>query len=251
MASMNILLQLLDIIYPPRCSVCGRFLSAEEKRRRPLRICTRCLETLTPVPHPLCTVCGMPLRDSSGSDHVCGNCLRNMPHYDFMRAPYVYEGALMSTIHRFKYSSETHLTSTLGSLLARFAKDLLPHPDALTTVPVPLHKHRLTERGFNQSLLLARIVSSVLGTPLDYRSLVREKDTRSQTGLARKDRKRNVAHAFSVISTSAFKRKNVLLVDDVLTTGYTLNECAQTLKQSGALNVICLALARTMSIEQP
>ncbi|MFW6147148.1 MAG: ComF family protein [Thermodesulfobacteriota bacterium] len=157
----------------------------------------------------------------------------------------------MSTIHRFKYSSETHLASSLGGLLASFVKELLLDPKSFMTVPVPLHKHRLAERGFNQSLLLARTVSSILETPLDYRSLVRKKDTRSQTGLARKDRKKNIARAFSVISNSAFKGKNVLLVDDVLTTGYTLNECAQTVKQSGALKVICLALARTVPSEEP
>lgn len=169
-----------------------------------------------------------------------------MPWYDAMRAPYLYAGLLMNAIQRFKYSSETHLASPLGGLLSRFARTLLPHPEEFVTVPVPLHTHRLRERGFNQGLLLARVVASELGTLLDYLSLIRKRDTPSQTGLGRKERRRNVAKAFSVTSAAIFKGTRVLLVDDVLTTGSTLNECAKTLKKSGALEVICLALARTI-----
>lgn len=152
----------------------------------------------------------------------------------------------MSAIHRFKYNAEAHLASPLGGLLTSFIRNLMPYPEEYVTVPVPLHKNRLAGRGFNQSLLLARVISSGLETALDYRSLVRKRDTKSQTGLARKDRKRNVTNAFLVISKPVFKGKKVLLVDDVLTTGYTLNECAKTLKKSGALEVICFALARTV-----
>lgn len=152
----------------------------------------------------------------------------------------------MNAIQRFKYHSKTNLASPLGGLLSTFAGTLLPHPEEFVTVPVPLHKHRLRERGFNQSLLLAKVIASELGTPLDYLSLIRKRDTRSQTGLKRKERGRNVANAFSVKSAAIFKGTRVLLVDDVLTTGYTLKECAKTLKKSGALEVICLALARTI-----
>jgi len=114
------------------------------------------------------------------------------------------------------------------------------------TVPVPLHKHRLRVRGFNQSLLLAKAVSSGIETPLDRLSFIRERDTESQTGLGRKERRKNVANAFSVTSRAIFNMKKVLLIDDVITTGYTFNECARTLKKAGALEVICLALARTV-----
>jgi ComF family protein len=164
-----------------------------------------------------------------------------------MRAPYVYAGPLMTAIHRFKYNSGTHLASPLGGLLSAFARTLLPCPKEFVTVPVPLHKHRLRERGFNQSLLLARVVSSELETSLDCLSLIRKRDTISQTGLGAKQRRSNVVNAFSVTSASIFKDKQVLLVDDVITTGCTLNECARTLKKSGALEVVCLALARSVS----
>jgi len=242
---MKVFSQFLDIIYPPRCALCGRFISSSEKHLHPRHICDHCVQALIPITHPLCTVCGVPFPSSSGTDHPCENCVRRMPWYDFMRAPYLYAGPLMNAIQRFKYNSETHLASFLGGLLSVFARTLLSHPKEFMAVPVPLHNHRLRERGFNQSLLLAKVVSSDLKTSLDYLSLIRKRDTRSQTGLGGKERRSNVANAFSVTSAAIFKGKKVLLIDDVLTTGCTLNECARILKKSGALEVICLALART------
>jgi ComF family protein len=237
---------LLDIIYPPRCPLCSRFLSPVEKHRPSGHVCDSCVQALIPISRPLCTVCGMPLAASSNPDHPCEDCIRRMPSYDAMRSPYLYTGPLMNAIQRLKYNSEIHLASPLGGLLSEFARIALPHVEEFMTVPVPLHRHRLRERGFNQSLLLARAVSSDLKIPLDCLSLIRTRDTRSQTGLGRKERRRNVANAFSVTSSAVFKGKKVLLVDDVLTTGYTFNECARALKKSGVLQVICLALARTV-----
>ncbi|MBW2001524.1 MAG: ComF family protein, partial [Deltaproteobacteria bacterium] len=113
-------------------------------------------------------------------------------------------------------------------------------------VPVPLHRRRLRERGLNQSLLLARILAADLGNQLDYLSLIRNRYTQAQTGLKKKERKKNVKGAFSIIHPDVIKQQNILLIDDVFTTGHTLNECARTLIKSGATTVICLTLARTL-----
>lgn len=154
----------------------------------------------------------------------------------------------MEAIQRFKYNSETHLTSSLGALLSSFAREQIPNPTAagFLTIPVPLHKLRLKERGFNQSLLLAKILAADLGIQLDYLSLTRKRHTRAQTGLKKEERKKNVKDAFSVIYPDIIKDKKILLVDDVFTTGHTLNECARTLKKSKAVFVACLTLARTL-----
>jgi ComF family protein len=152
----------------------------------------------------------------------------------------------MEAIHRFKYNSETRLSLPLGTLLSAFARTVIPEPEDFVVVPVPLHRRRLRQRGFNQSLLLSRVVASCLGTQLEYLSLIRKKHTRSQTGLGKEDRRKNVARAFCVTSPGIFKGTKVLLVDDVFTTGYTLNECARILKKAGALKVACLTLARTV-----
>ena len=143
---------------------------------------------------------------------------------------------------------ETYLMSSLGHLLISFAKEWIPYSKNYVIMPVPLHRQRLRERGFNQSLLLARILASDLGNQLDYLSLIRNRYTRAQTGLKKKERRKNVKGAFSVIQPNAIKHKEILLVDDVFTTGSTLNECARTLKESGATTVICLTVARTPAI---
>lgn len=201
---------------------------------------------MTPVTHPICTVCGFPFHTSKGQDHLCESCLRKRPWYDLARAPFLYSGPVMEAIQRFKYNSETQLLSPLGTLFSSFATGWISNPRDLLTVPVPLHRRRLRERGFNQSLLLARALSSSLGTQLDYLSLIRKRDTRAQTGLRREERRKNVKDAFSVIYPHTIDGKRILLVDDVFTTGYTLNECARTLKKTGAVAVICLTLARTL-----
>jgi ComF family protein len=144
-----------------------------------------------------------------------------------------------------KYSEKTHLARPLGLLLSSFAKAWLQGQGSLLVMPVPLHPKRLRERGFNQSLLLAGEVASALGADLDFSSLKRIKYTQPQTGLGSDERKKNVRGAFGVSDRQAVRRRAVLLVDDVATTGSTLNECARTLKRAGAGEVLCLVLART------
>jgi len=241
---MRFLSQLIDIIYPPRCHFCGRFFSPHEDRPSPKHLCSDCRADLSPVTQPVCTVCGVPFAPLTGQNHLCENCLRKTPWFDLGRAPYLYTGGLMEAIHRFKYKSETHLISSLGPLLSTFARQWIPDSRYPLTIPVPLHSQRLRARGFNQSLLLARVISSDLGTRLDYQSLMRRKHTRAQTGLSKEQRRKNVKDAFSVMNPKIIEDKEILLLDDVFTTGNTLNECAKTLKKSGARAVICLTLAR-------
>lgn len=243
---MKFLSQLIDIIYPPRCHICNRFLSNDERDPSSFHLCSGCLDSLTPIAHPMCTICGLPFPTSTGPDHLCENCLRKRPWYDFLRSPYLYSGPLIECIQRFKYNMETHLISSLGHLLSSFAKECMPNLKDFVIIPVPLHRRRLKERGFNQSLLLARVLSSDLGNQLDYLSLTRNRYTQAQTGLKKKERRKNVKDAFSIIKPDAIKEKKILLIDDVFTTGYTLNECARTLKKSGATTVICLTMARTL-----
>ena len=116
-------------------------------------------------------------------------------------------------------------------------------------MPVPLHPRRLRERDFNQSLLLARYVASLLGAELDFLSLRRIRYTQPQTGLKRDERRKNVRRAFQIVDREVVKGRTILLVDDVATTGNTLNECARTLKRSGAEKVFCLTLARTSGMQ--
>ena len=150
----------------------------------------------------------------------------------------------MESIQRFKYNIETHLTSSLGHLLSSFAKEWIPDRKDFVIVPVPLHRRRLRERGFNQSLLLAKHVANRLNTELDFLSLRRVRYTLPQTGLGKEERRKNVKKAFQLKDPKIVKGRTVLLIDDVATTGNTLNECARILKRSGSREVLCLVLAR-------
>jgi ComF family protein len=151
----------------------------------------------------------------------------------------------MTAIHRFKYGEKSYLADSLGPLLSKFSESWIDKPDGFVTVPVPLHKKRLRERGFNQSLLLARHVAGQLHTELDFLSLRRVRYTLPQTGLGKEERRKNVKGAFRLENNEAFKDKPILLVDDVATTGNTLNECSRVLRKAGCKDILCLVLART------
>ena len=246
---MNIFSTLIDIIYPPRCATCGKFLSDEGLRakKKANGFCRPCYSDFRKIDSPLCPICSTPFFYGLEEDHLCEECLRKRPLYDAALAPYHYEGSLMKAIHQFKYSSKVFLADSLGPLLVQFAQKHVKGSKDILTIPVPLHPKRLRERGFNQSLLLARHLADGLCTELDFLSLRRVKSTLPQTGLDREERRKNVRSAFRLVNPKAVKGKLILLVDDVATTGNTLNECARVLKRSGARKVLCLVLARAGS----
>ncbi len=237
----------LDLIFPPRCAICRDFLWRAEKEIDPAdrALCQGCIDRFREVDSPLCPLCGLPLASWVEEDHYCENCLRRRPQYEWARAVYTYEGSLREAIHQFKFAGKSQLAGTLGKLLALATKKWLPDLSDYLLMPVPLHPRRLRERGFNQSLLLARQVASRLGAELDPLSLSRVRYTKPQTGLRGDERRKNVRRAFSCSNHSSLKGKDVILVDDVTTTGSTLNECARALKRSGAKRVFGTALART------
>lgn len=243
----SILAPLIDLIYPPRCGVCQAFLLENRAIHEGLEIgfCRDCYSAFREVASPLCPFCGRPFASGGGEDHTCEHCLLKRPHYDIARAPYLFEGPLMTAIHDLKYGKKSHLARSLGPLLASYAANWLGPSDGLLVMPVPLHPQRLRERGFNQSLLLARHVASRIGADVDCLSLRRTRLTRPQTQLTSDERRKNVRRAFSVVEKANLKGRAVLLIDDVATTGSTLNECARALKKAGVKEVYGLVLART------
>ncbi len=244
---MNIFRNFIDLIYPPRCPICQAFLEEQkaEERDHEIPFCEGCSSSFIQITSPLCPVCGRPFAAGTVSDHVCENCLRKRPFFEKARAPYLYEGSLLNAIHEFKYAEKTYLAKPLGLLLSSFAKTWLHGHPNLLVMPVPLHPRRLRERGFNQSLLLAETVATTLDARLDFSSLKRIRYTQPQTELGSEERKKNVRKAFGVSNRDAVKGRAVVLVDDVATTGSTLNECARTLRRAGCRRVFCLVLART------
>ena len=240
---MGILSRFIDIIYPARCHICRNFISNDSRPNN--HFCPDCLNGFSKISPPLCTVCGIPFESISEENHLCEDCMRKRTFFDGLGAPYLYEGGIMDAIHQMKYAGKTYLADSLGPLMASFAANWLDNQEGLLMMPVPLHPKKLRKRGFNQALLLAKAMMPILGTELDFLSLRRVIYTRSQTGLNSEERRRNVRRAFAIYGQRELEDKTVILVDDVATTGNTMNECARVLKKAGAEKVFCLALART------
>ncbi len=165
--------------------------------------------------------------------------------FTLARSVYTYASEILTAVHRFKYGGKIILARPLGQLLAEAAVRLDVRPDII--VPVPLHKRRLRTRGFNQSLLLATEVSRRIDASLDYLSLQRLVPTKPQITLKAGARERNVAGAFNVKDPGVFRGKQVLLIDDVFTTGATIKECSKALKKAGA-EVFALTLAMAVKV---
>jgi ComF family protein len=234
---MSLLRKFIDLLYPPRCLLCRAFLASGS-------LCGSCFSAFSRLVSPVCPICGGPFADGIQEDHVCEECLRKRPYFHSAASPYLYDGRIMDAIHQFKYEGKPHMAKVLGPLLASFGRERLSGQSGLLIMPVPLHPKRLKQRGYNQSLLLARHVSTGMNASLDFMSLRRTRDTQVQTGLKKDERRRNVKRAFGVADRHAVKDKTILLVDDVATTGSTLNECAKVLRKAGCSKVYCLVLAR-------
>ncbi|MBC8142661.1 MAG: ComF family protein [Armatimonadetes bacterium] len=234
---------LLDLVYPPMCLVCGDRLDTGT-------LCDDCVASFEPVAAPFCTVCG---RGQEGD--TCRNCERFLTEtgaafaFDAARAGAVYGGAIRHAIHLLKYREKESLALPLGAFLANrlTVGKLLPEPVAQVVAYVPMHPKRERGRGYNQARLIAEPVAEILGVPLlDNAAFVRTRHTAPQMGSSDRARRGNfVGETFAVADETAVRGKDVLLVDDVYTTGATANACAACLKAGGAATVrmVCLAAA--------
>lgn len=222
---------LLDALLPRACLLCGTRASSA--------VCADCAADLPRLEGPLCPICATPLASPA---YACGNCLRSPPAFDASIAPLRYAFPVDGLVHHLKY----------GCRLASadfFTRSMLegPRPEGDLLIPVPLSRQRLAERGFNQALEIARPLAKALGLPLDPVSLHRRRDTLPQSRLPWRARQRNVRHAFSC--SRDLSGLTVIVVDDVMTSGATLDTVARTLKDHGAKRVVNWVAART--VKQP
>jgi ComF family protein len=235
--------QALRFVLPVECLTCGTSLGTD-----PVPFfCTECWQSIRPLQQPLCARCDRPFVSPAATtytpNHQCQQCQERPP--DFQRAwtLFPYLPPLQEAICSFKYQGK----HTMARPLARLMIGALPKEiDVDTIIPVPLHRARLREREFNQSLLLADQLSRHLVRPVSSTNLVRIAATDPQTTLTRQARLRNLRQAFAVRKPQDIAEKRILLVDDVFTTGTTLNECAKTLRKAGSGPVFALTLARTV-----
>jgi len=266
---------ILDAVFPPKCLVCSRLFkpaaaagSIQPSRGGPkiggtltefyqllsASCCPDCLQDFVAISSPLCECCGMMFKGHEDDDHLCGECLMQPKEFRMARAALVYGHQLMAVIHRFKYAGKTRLARPLGRLILCAYLRHWHNEKVDLILPVPLHPKKMRRRGFNQSYLLldswksgSKPVIDEPGTiPVITDVLVRIKATLPQAGLGRQQRLKNIQGAFKVRIPEKVYGKKLLLVDDVYTTGATVNECARMLLKAGAQMVDVLTVARAV-----
>ena len=229
---------IVDAVLPPRCLACGETVA------EPDSLCGRCWAAMTFFAPPWCRMCGLPFPYPMGEDAVCAACAREHNSWDRARAVLRYDRHSRQLVLALKHGDRTHLARALGGWMQRAGGELLEGADLL--VPVPLHWSRLFARRFNQAALLAYAVHAAGGPSVAPDWLVRRRRTPSQGRLGALARVRNVRGAFALKPSRSVAGKRVVIVDDVLTTGATVAECARVLRRDGAASVGVLTLARAL-----
>jgi ComF family protein len=220
----------MDLLYPPVCGGCNR---------KGCRWCSNCQKQVKEVPEPVCRICGQP----QSHPGVCTRCNAQTPWFTMLRSWAVFEGTIRNTLHSLKYHHNVGLGSALAKPMAKYVNMLGWKVDLI--VPVPLGKKRLAERGYNQAGLLAMPMALYQRRHYVPQALGRVRETRSQVGLSIAERKENMAGAFKAES-GLVSGLNILVMDDVTTTGATISACAESLIKAGAKSVYALTLARAM-----
>ncbi len=233
----------IDAILPPRCLKCGEVVSVGSGQGA---LCPSCWGKLSFLGEPCCACCGQPFDFDLGEGALCGACLAAHPPFDRARAVLRYDEASRDMILALKHADRTSLAPAFAAWAARAGRALVADCDLIA--PVPLHWSRLFSRRFNQAALLANALAAMSGKPAVPDLLVRRRATEKQGHLVRLARQRNVAGAFTLHPGRAalVADKRVLLIDDVITTGATIGNCAKALRRGGAAAIDVLAVARVI-----
>lgn len=230
---------IIDIIYPKRCIFCNNIINFGEKEI----ICSECIQKLPFINTPYCIICGMPVKDENTK---CKRCINEKHFYKKAFSVFEYKGVVKDAIHRFKFENHPEYAFILGNFMAEkfylfndFNIDYI--------ICVPMHIKREKYRTYNQAYLLSKVISEKTNIPLLNNVLLRIKNTKQQSKLNSVfERSQNIKDAFSVSDRNIIKNKNILLVDDVYTSGNTIDECSKMLTLSEVSNVYCFTLSKVV-----
>jgi len=230
----------LSFIYPDVCQLCR----ADRATKREGYVCANCRALVTFIEPPFCQRCGLTFEGEITASFECANCREMELHFSAARSAVTARGPVLDAIHRYKYDGQLWFEDFLGELFVRGASDWFRQEPCEALLPVPLYPVKQRERGFNQAERLARRLGAALNVPVNTRLLKRVLPTPSQTRLSRAQRADNMRHAFALRSTESLGGANVVLIDDVFTTGATTSACAKLLLKAGAGKVVVWTVAR-------
>ncbi len=230
------MLRLEEAFFPSRCMGCGVLC-----RDPGVAFCWVCAQGLWPLQRPWCGQCGRPLEGRPEDPRLCLGCVARPPPYDRLQSAFFYGGPLADAIIAFKHGGHAEYGARLGQMLLNAGEVRLPTVDLV--VPVPLHPRRARQRGYNQARLLAKVVARAANVPL-REMLRRVRDTGSQKGRTREERFAELAGSFRATGSRRVEGRRILLVDDVVTTGATVQNCAAALRSAGASEISVVSLAR-------
>lgn len=237
----NLLKGLVDIVYPKACIACKKKISLPSVDDI---VCLGCWGKIKRNTPPFCRRCGRQMKGPGLLRNICKECIKRPLSFDRAFSACAYEGVVKELIHEFKYKGKDYLGGPLSRLMVEFIKEYtLPVEYIDHIIPMPLHQTRLREREFNQARLLSGNIGLAFDKKVMENNLIRRRHTKAQADLDADERLLNVKGSFSVAKKELLKGKNILLIDDVLTTGATSSEAALTLKEAGAAVVFVLTLA--------
>ena len=230
---------LLNILCPPICPIC------KEPVETPHCLCAKCYRQLKFITKPCCQICGRPFEYAGLDTCICGSCMKQKPKFNIARSILEYDDFSKKLVLAFKHGDHTELSPLFVKFLCQADHDIFKNIDII--IPVPLHWTRRLKRKYNQAGLLGRGLSHQVKIPFHPTILKRSHRTESQGHKKRSQRIKNIKNAFTVKDPNAVIGKHILLIDDVMTTGATLNECAKVLRKAGAKTVNALTIYRVLN----
>lgn len=230
----------INFLYPSQCRVCENQIGLESVPY----MCDTCWHDIDFIEPPWCEMCGIP-----NTEDKCDSCAANPPPYGKLRTIAFYEAALQQAIHLFKFEKRTTLAKPLTQLLMQYIPDDFSIAEYDFILPIPIHKKRLRERGFNQATLLANGIAKITGVPVVTDVLTRYRNTSPQSSLDRETRQTNIIGAFELHKKEVVQDKRILVLDDVFTTGATVREAVKVLWNADPIEIDVLTLARALDPE--
>ena len=231
---------MINFLYPPICPICGARIE------EPHCLCADCYNHLNFITEPCCQICGRPFEYKGLNDLICGACMKKAPAFSMARSVLEYDDFSKQLILAYKHGDRTDLTPLLIKFLLQADNVIFKDIDVI--IPVQLHWTRFLKRRYNQSSLLGKALGKKLKIPFRSKYLKRIRMTESQGTKNHREREKNIRNAFQVSNPVAIRGKNILLIDDVMTTGATTKECAKILKKAGAKDIKVITLYRVIRL---